>query len=126
MAGELDVDGMLRRMKPSQLVEWKAYADVEPFGAIRDNYHAAIIAKIIADAHGAKIGGRPFKYEDFLLNFKEVSEQQQQQKPQTQTWQQKKSIAMMIAKAAALAAEGEKRELEQRRRMQEEVRRHRR
>jgi hypothetical protein len=33
------------------LAEWQEYERLEPFGAIRDNYHAAMIATILANAH---------------------------------------------------------------------------
>lgn len=38
-------------MPSSLLLEWMEYEKLEPFGAPRDNYHAAIIATILANAH---------------------------------------------------------------------------
>lgn len=33
------------------LLEWREFAYLEPFGSQRDNWHAAMIASILANAH---------------------------------------------------------------------------
>jgi hypothetical protein len=45
---------------------WRMYYAEEPWGATRDNIHAAMIASIIANAHRGK-NSRPFKTDDFML-----------------------------------------------------------
>jgi len=38
-------------MSISELQEWHQYEELEPFGQLRDNYHAAMVAHILANAH---------------------------------------------------------------------------
>lgn len=38
-------------MPASELLEWMEYESLEPFGAIRDNWHSATIAHILANVH---------------------------------------------------------------------------
>jgi hypothetical protein len=47
-----------------ELDEWTAFYAMEPFGAIRDNWHAAVIACITANAYRAK--GKAFSIQDFM------------------------------------------------------------
>lgn len=71
------------------------YEQVEPFGAIRDNYHAAIIAKMVADVSGStKKDKKPFVLEDLLLRVDEVSSKP----PAKQDWR----FGLAIAKAVAM------------------------
>jgi len=41
-------------MPSSELTEWLAYYKLEPFGAERDNYHAAMIASLLANSNRRK------------------------------------------------------------------------
>lgn len=45
------------------------YYALEPFGAERDNLHAALIASTIANVHRGK-NQKAFKAEDFMLSSK--------------------------------------------------------
>jgi len=53
-------------MSPRELRDWEGYAAVEPFGHMRDNMHAGMIASAILNQH-RKRGTRALTYEDFLL-----------------------------------------------------------
>lgn len=53
-------------MGGAELVEWVAYYELEPFGARRDNWHAGIIAALLANIHRAK-GAKAVSPSDFLL-----------------------------------------------------------
>lgn len=109
MAGRLDVDRMLRELSPRQWMEWEAFAALEPFGAVRDNYHVAVVAKMVADAAGLKkAAGKPakpdpaaFQLEDFLLRFDHdpVAEPPKRK----QTWQEQKAMAKLMVEAFNLA-----------------------
>lgn len=46
-----DID---ERMPSSELTDWLAYYKLEPFGAERDNWHAAQIAAILVNQNRAK------------------------------------------------------------------------
>ena len=65
MAGVLDVDAMLRSLTAKQFQQWQHYYALEPFGAKRDNYHAALVARAIYHMHGAS----KITLEDLLLTF---------------------------------------------------------
>lgn len=55
-------------MPSSELTEWAAYYRLEPFGAERDNWHAALLCALFANAHrkkGAKaVAADAFMYRD--------------------------------------------------------------
>lgn len=97
MAGRVDVDEMLRGLTVRQFEEWVDYEQVEPFGAVRENYHAAIVAKTLADiAQAKRQDGKSFTLEDFLLTFEPPAPKQRQ------SWQEQKmmieTLAYMLSK----------------------------
>jgi len=51
-------------LSASELSEWQAFYRLEPFGDVRANWHAAVVAQIIAQAFSFG-GGRP-KVADFM------------------------------------------------------------
>jgi hypothetical protein len=53
-------------MGSRELQDWEAYYAVEPWGQLRDNMHAGMIASLLAN-QGRKRGSRAQTYEDFLL-----------------------------------------------------------
>jgi hypothetical protein len=69
MAGEPDVDGMLRRLSARQFRRWMLYEQVEPFGQLREDYRAAMVASHVANTGYDTSKRGPFKIEDFLLKF---------------------------------------------------------
>lgn len=54
-----------------------AYHSLEPFGELRADYRAALIAQTIANVNRSK-GQDPYKLEDFLINFEGQEEKPQQ------------------------------------------------
>lgn len=67
-------------MSASELADWHEYAQLEPFGAHRDNMHAALIAMIIANSTPGR-RKKSYKMEDFML--RDRNDQKQQQTAQT-------------------------------------------
>ena len=59
---------MLESITWEQFSEWHEYAQLEPFGAERDDLRAGIIASTIANANRTK-KTRPFKATDFMPHF---------------------------------------------------------
>jgi len=57
----------------SELLEWAEYWGMEPFGAFRDNYHAAMIAHLLANAHRAP-NSPPIEFSQFM--FRDQVEEQ--------------------------------------------------
>lgn len=54
------------RLGSRELQDWEAYYAVEPWGQMRDNMHAGMLASILANQN-RKRGARAMTYEDFLL-----------------------------------------------------------
>jgi len=61
-----DVDGMLEEMTPTQLVEWMVYESLEPFGDVRADLRAGIVASTIANVHRDPKRTRSYKPSDFI------------------------------------------------------------
>lgn len=59
------------RMTSREFSEWQAYFSFHPFGELREDYRAASIACIIANANRDPSKGEPFEVSDFLLKFEE-------------------------------------------------------
>ena len=86
---------MLRSLTYVQLVEWMAYAQLEPFGEERADYRAASIVAMLANLHrDTTRHPEPFALADFLLRFD--GEAPTPKKPR-QSWQQQKAIGKMLA-----------------------------
>jgi len=49
-------------MSFSEVLEWNAYYNIEPFGSQRDNYHAAMTAHILANQNSKK----PVHFSEFM------------------------------------------------------------
>lgn len=72
--GVWDVKKMLAEMSPEQLLTWKAYYALEPFGQKRDDLRAGTISAIIANANrDPKKRSQPFKPEDFFPSLQDSS-----------------------------------------------------
>lgn len=50
-------------MPSSEFSSWLVYFSEEPFGTVRDNYHAGIVASTMANCHSKKA----FNPDDFML-----------------------------------------------------------
>ncbi len=67
MAGEWNVDGMLRSMGWRQFQRWMWYEQMEPFGQLRSDYLTAMIVQM---AHNVAVKKEDQKsIETFLLKF---------------------------------------------------------
>lgn len=59
---------MLGRININQLREWKAFAELEPFGPLRDDSRAAQTSWMLAELHrDRKKRRKAFTLEDFVL-----------------------------------------------------------
>jgi hypothetical protein len=59
----------------SELTEWIAFYQIEPFGVVRDNLHAGIIASILYNANRGK-RQKSMTVDDFII--KDVYEKREQ------------------------------------------------
>ena len=57
---------MLESMTPDQMVEWMVYESLEPFGDVRADLRAGIVASTIANVHRDPKRTRAFKPSDFM------------------------------------------------------------
>lgn len=78
---------MLRSLTAEEFLGWKAFAELEPFGDLRADYHAALISQTVANAAGNKK-----ELKDFLLKFEGTPRR-------PQSWQEQKMIGMAMAAA---------------------------
>jgi hypothetical protein len=66
------VGELLRQTSSSELAEWRAFAQLEPFGAERGDWQAAQVAQVVANANrDSKKQKQPYTAEDFLLAWEE-------------------------------------------------------
>lgn len=64
-------------MSSSELTNWIAYYQLEPFGAWRDNWHMATLATMYAQAHSAK--GQTTSLSDFMFKDTETLTRERQE-----------------------------------------------
>lgn len=63
---------LLRRLSREELVEWMAFAEVEPFGSKFEEYLAALVASVVAEVNrNKKKRGRPFAPSEFFQDWGE-------------------------------------------------------
>jgi hypothetical protein len=102
MAGEWDVDGMLRQMPMQKLLSWMAYWELqeEEQGtpeSLRADYRAASIRKTIADVFRGQ-NKAPYPLENFRLKFDKEVEAKTPLTPEEKV-SQNVAIAHIIAMA---------------------------
>lgn len=96
-AGRLEVRRWMKTMSGQQLLEWEAYAALEPFGESRADHRAALIAQTVFNMAVAVKDRRPLK--DFLLNW-----EQKEKKKQTP----KQQLAMLSVLAAMFSTDSDR------------------
>lgn len=67
--GRHDVDGLLAEMSSSQLAEWIAFYQLEPWGEERADLRAGIVASTIANVNRSQKQKKPYKPDDFMPRF---------------------------------------------------------
>jgi hypothetical protein len=63
-------------MSAQEFAEWMAYYRIDPWDASRDDLRSALVCTVIANGNRSK-KSRPFKVNDFLLNFREANQNRQ-------------------------------------------------
>jgi hypothetical protein len=74
--GHANVDGMLRAMSAKQFRDWETYAQIEPFGEMRQDYRIASVVAMIFNMAVKSEDRKPIK--EFLLPFGEDVEKSRQ------------------------------------------------
>jgi hypothetical protein len=89
---------MLRRIDIEELREWRAFAELEPFGPRRDDARAAQTSWMLAELHrDKKKRRRPFDLDDFVLDH---GDDKPKKRRKRKTWKQMRAIGAMLARAA--------------------------
>lgn len=65
------------RMSAKEFALWSALHQSQPRGVERDNFHAAIVATVIANSNAPK--GKTFKVNDFIHEDHEIKKEREQQ-----------------------------------------------
>lgn len=60
------VEELAETTSAREILDWQAYWNVEPWGAIRDNMHAGIITSMIFNANRSR-NDKARSYSDFML-----------------------------------------------------------
>lgn len=94
-----NVDALLRSLTAKQFAGWEHFAQLEPFGELRADYHAAQIAQMVFNMAVAVKDRLPM--EEFLLKFKD-SEEAVKKAPQT--FEEQIAIAKIMVMAANAGA----------------------
>jgi Protein of unknown function (DUF4035) len=58
---------LLSSLDSEEIAEWAAFYRLDPFGGIRGDYQAAVVAQVVAQANAKK--DHTFKLSDFLLKW---------------------------------------------------------
>lgn len=75
------MDAMLRELTAKQLLEWRAYDELDPFGEERDDYRAASIREMVFNMSGKESkNARPMK--DFLIPWEPESPEEAKERQQ--------------------------------------------
>lgn len=90
------MNALARSLTAKQLLEWEAYADLEPFDEGREDYRAASIVAMIFNMAVAVKDRRPIA--DFLLKFEDDKEASEKRRPQT--FEEQIAIAKIMVAAS--------------------------
>lgn len=76
----MTLDQLNQNMSSTELDLWKAFSDLEPFGADRDNYHLATLTAFLGNVFRTK-GDikfyRPYRFQDFMFEAPEVRKERE-------------------------------------------------
>lgn len=70
------------QMEVSELHEWMAFFAIEPWGAVRADYRAGVLASTLVNVNGGKKGKQPAQASDFFALYQNHNSRQQTNKQQ--------------------------------------------
>lgn len=89
---------MLEGMTIRQFREWRAYAELEPFGPRRDDARAALVAWLLAELHrDRKKRRKAWKLDDFLLASADDELDKRKRRGPAKSWQAMRAAAASFA-----------------------------
>lgn len=78
------------RIEARELQEWMVYFSLEPWGAVREDYRAGVVASTLVNVNGGKKAGKAAQPKDFFPLYSQHSNR-------TQTNEQQMSIFKRLA-----------------------------
>lgn len=93
------MDAMLDEIGVEGILGWVAYSTLEPFGEVRADLRAGIVASAIVNVHRGKKSDPVSKPTDFMPDFSKAAKKTADRKPVTdqQTWTSIKAMAKAVA-----------------------------
>ena len=70
------------QIEVSELHEWMAFFAIEPWGAVRADYRAGVVASTLVNVNGGKKGKKPAQASDFFALYQNHNSRQQTNKQQ--------------------------------------------
>jgi len=70
------------QIENSELMEWMAFFGLEPWGSVRDDYRAGLIAATLVNVNGGKKGGKAAEAGDFFPLYSRHSNRRQSNQQQ--------------------------------------------
>jgi hypothetical protein len=108
MAGELDVDAMLRRHTAKWFKEWEQYYALEPFGNVMLTKQVAMIAQMLYNINRGK-DQKALPLDDFVLALLDEEDlkalQAKMEKRKRDAWQEQQNLLMLWAKVHKMIAD---------------------
>lgn len=111
--GWLNPYAMARRMPAKLLMEWMAYAAIEPFDGVRADYHAAQITQMLYNINrDSKTDPKGKPLAEFLLPFdaEELTDEERAERSRKEL-ENKMRVQEIIARAMAEASAGSRQPL---------------
>lgn len=95
---------MISSIPPRLFAEWRAYAQLEPFGEFRDDLRIAKLEQALWNIHACDYKVRPngFTIDEFLLNIGDQKPRSDKKKAEVEPlWKRQKRALMHLAHANA-------------------------
>jgi hypothetical protein len=70
------------QMQSSELLEWMVFFGLEPWGSVRDDYRAGVVASTLVNINGGKKGGKASQPDDFFPLYSRHSNRKQSNEQQ--------------------------------------------
>ena len=68
--GRPDVRALQKEITSEQFAEWVAYARLEPWGPLREDWRSGMLAATVANAMAGRRGGTPWGPADFVATLR--------------------------------------------------------
>jgi hypothetical protein len=88
---------MLSLISTRQFVEWKAYAELEPFDERRADYRSADVVRTLLNLFARQRGQSSYALDDCLVRFGDDAAQRQEVDPKKAQAEVRRAMLMLMA-----------------------------